>query len=163
MEADMKEVLSLAVFAGKVLCLMVFVTGLKPGSIGAVQTPAKETSHRQSAPQRSGCRAARAATGSWPSCGVNVLSQIKVCENGDSVSGTTKHRHFCRPYSRRTARSRGSFFEAAFEVAEREREAQSCHAPSPLTALPSPGTLADRKSTRLNSSHRSLSRMPSSA
>ena len=37
----MKEVLSLAVFAGKVLCLMVFMTGLKPDRMGAVQTPAK--------------------------------------------------------------------------------------------------------------------------
>ena len=37
----MKDVLSLAVFAGKVLCLMVFVTVLKPdGSIGAVKTSA---------------------------------------------------------------------------------------------------------------------------
>jgi hypothetical protein len=37
----MKEVFSLAVFAGKVLCLMVFVAGLKPDSIGAVQKSAK--------------------------------------------------------------------------------------------------------------------------
>ena len=38
----MKDVLSLAVFAGKVLCLILFVTVLKPdGSIGAVKTSAK--------------------------------------------------------------------------------------------------------------------------
>jgi len=36
----MNDVLTLAVFAAKVLCLMVFVSVLKPdGSIGAVWTP----------------------------------------------------------------------------------------------------------------------------
>jgi hypothetical protein len=38
----MKDVLSLAVFVGQVLCLMVFVTILKPdSSIGAIQTSTK--------------------------------------------------------------------------------------------------------------------------
>ncbi len=37
----MKDVLSLAVFAGKVLCLMVFVTVLKPDGIGVVRTSTK--------------------------------------------------------------------------------------------------------------------------
>jgi len=36
----MKDVLYLAVFAGKILCLMVFVTVLKPDVIGVVQTSA---------------------------------------------------------------------------------------------------------------------------
>ena len=38
----MKDVLSLAVFVGQVLCLMVFMTILKPdSSIGAIQTSTK--------------------------------------------------------------------------------------------------------------------------
>ena len=38
----MNDVLTLAVFAAKVLCLMVFVTVLKPdGSIGAIRTSTK--------------------------------------------------------------------------------------------------------------------------
>ena len=38
----MNDVLTLAVFAAKVLCLMVFVTVLKPdGSIGTIQTSPK--------------------------------------------------------------------------------------------------------------------------
>ncbi|RXG85960.1 hypothetical protein [Bradyrhizobium zhanjiangense] len=36
----MKDVLCLAVFAGKILCLMVFVTVLKPDVIGVVETSA---------------------------------------------------------------------------------------------------------------------------
>ncbi|WP_439374735.1 hypothetical protein ACRQ5Q_26520 [Bradyrhizobium sp. PMVTL-01] len=36
----MKDVLCLAAFAGKILCLMVFVTVLKPGVIGGVETSA---------------------------------------------------------------------------------------------------------------------------
>jgi hypothetical protein len=48
----MNDVLSLAMFAGKVLCLMVFVTVLKPDSrIGAVQTSTKPVDCRM---ERSG-------------------------------------------------------------------------------------------------------------
>ena len=36
----MKDVLCLAVFAGKILCLMLFVSVLKPEIIGVVQTSA---------------------------------------------------------------------------------------------------------------------------
>ena len=37
----MNDVLSLAALAGKVLCLMVFVTVLRPDKIGAVQAPVR--------------------------------------------------------------------------------------------------------------------------
>ncbi|MCC8974632.1 hypothetical protein [Bradyrhizobium brasilense] len=37
----MKDVLSLAVFAGKVLCFLVFIIGLNPNCIGAVQSSTK--------------------------------------------------------------------------------------------------------------------------
>ena len=37
------------------------------------------------------------------------------------------------------------------------------HKPNEFHSVQANGTIADRKSTRLNSSHRSLSRMPSSA
>jgi hypothetical protein len=58
----MKDVLSLAVFAGKVLCLMVFVTVLKPdGSIGAVKTSAKPAE----------CRMARSG---MQGCGLNIFA-----------------------------------------------------------------------------------------
>jgi len=58
----MKDVLSLAVFAGKVLCLMVFVTVLKPdGSIGAIRTSTKPVDCRM---ERSG----------MPECGLNVFA-----------------------------------------------------------------------------------------
>jgi hypothetical protein len=44
----MKDVLTPAVFAAKVLCLMVFVTILKPdGSIGAIQTSPKPVDCRK--------------------------------------------------------------------------------------------------------------------
>ena len=52
----MKDVLSLAVFAGKVLCLMVFVTVLKPdGSIGAAKTSAKPAECRMARSGMQGC------------------------------------------------------------------------------------------------------------
>jgi hypothetical protein len=52
----MKDVLSLAVFAGKVLCLMVLVTVLKPdGSIGAVKTSAKPAECRMACSGMQGC------------------------------------------------------------------------------------------------------------
>jgi hypothetical protein len=58
----MNDVLSLAMFAGKVLCLMVFVTVLKPDSrIGAVQTSTKPVDCRM---ERSG----------MPECGLNVFA-----------------------------------------------------------------------------------------
>src|SRR5262249_53560900 len=40
----MKDVLSLAAFAGKVLCLIVFVTALRPAGISAVQAPVRPAS-----------------------------------------------------------------------------------------------------------------------
>ncbi|MEH2560588.1 hypothetical protein [Bradyrhizobium sp. AZCC 2289] len=43
----MKDVLCLSVFAGKMLCLVVFVTVLKPdGSIGAIRTATKSVDCR---------------------------------------------------------------------------------------------------------------------
>ena len=52
----MKDVLSLAVFAGKVLCLILFVTVLKPdGSIGAVKTSAKPAECRMARSGMQGC------------------------------------------------------------------------------------------------------------
>ena len=52
----MNDVLSLAVFAGKVLCLIVFATVLKPdGSIGAVKTSAKPTECRMAGSGMQGC------------------------------------------------------------------------------------------------------------
>jgi hypothetical protein len=57
----MTDVLTLAVFAAKVLCLMVFVTILKPdGSIGAIRTSPKPVD----------CRKDRSAT---LECGLNVI------------------------------------------------------------------------------------------
>lgn len=50
----MKDIFCVAAFAGKVLCLMVFVTVLKPdGSIGAIRTSTKPVDCRM---ERSGCR-----------------------------------------------------------------------------------------------------------
>ena len=58
----MKDVLTLAVFAAKVLCLMVFVTVLKPdGSIGAIRTSTKPVDCRM---ERSGMQ----------ECGLNVFA-----------------------------------------------------------------------------------------
>jgi hypothetical protein len=57
----MKDVLSLAVFAGKVLCLTVFVTVLKPDSFGVVQTSTKPADCRI---ERSGMQ----------ECGLNVFA-----------------------------------------------------------------------------------------
>jgi hypothetical protein len=66
----MKDVLSLAVFAGKVLCLMVFVTVLKPdGSIGSVKTSAKTAE----------CRMARSG---MQGCGVNILATTSETDVG---------------------------------------------------------------------------------
>jgi hypothetical protein len=58
----MKDVLSLAVFVGKVLCFMVFVSVLKPDSrIGAVQTSTNPADCRM---ERSGMQ----------ECGLNVFA-----------------------------------------------------------------------------------------
>ena len=58
----MKDVLCVVVFAGKVLCLMVFVTVLKPdGGIGAVRTSTKPVDCRI---ERSGMQ----------ECGLNVFA-----------------------------------------------------------------------------------------
>ena len=58
----MKDVLTLAVFAAKVLCLMVFVAVLKPdGSIGAIRTSTKPVD----------CRMERSGT---QECGLNVFA-----------------------------------------------------------------------------------------
>ena len=52
----MKDVLSLAVFAGKVSCLILFVAVLKPdGSIGAVKTSAKLAECRMARSGMQGC------------------------------------------------------------------------------------------------------------
>ncbi|HXO71164.1 MAG TPA: hypothetical protein VN838_19550 [Bradyrhizobium sp.] len=59
----MNDVLSLAAFAGKIVCLMVFVTVLRPDKIGAVEAPA---------------RPATCTTGdSVQRCGPGVLDKIK--------------------------------------------------------------------------------------
>ena len=58
----MKDVVTLAVFAAKVLCLMVFVSALKPdGSIGAMRTSTKPVDCRM---ERSGMQ----------ECGLNVFA-----------------------------------------------------------------------------------------
>ena len=58
----MNDIFTLAVFAGKVLCLMVFVSVLKPdGSIGAVWTSTKPADCRM---ERSGMQ----------ECGLNVFA-----------------------------------------------------------------------------------------
>ena len=58
----MKDVFCVAAFTGKVLCLMVFVTVLKPdGSIGAIQTSTKPVDCRI---ERSGMQ----------ECGLNVFA-----------------------------------------------------------------------------------------
>ena len=58
----MKDVLSLAVFVGQILCLMVFVTILKPdSSIGAIRTSTKPVDCRI---ERSGMQ----------ECGLNVFA-----------------------------------------------------------------------------------------
>jgi hypothetical protein len=58
----MKDIFCVAAFAGKVLCLMVFVTVLKPdGSIGAIWTSTKPVDCRM---ERSGMQ----------ECGLNVLA-----------------------------------------------------------------------------------------
>ncbi|MGY3149665.1 hypothetical protein ACVWYQ_006664 [Bradyrhizobium sp. USDA 3397] len=66
----MKDILSLAVFAGKLLCLMVFVTVLKPdGSIGAVKTSAKSAE----------CSMARSRI---HGCGSNILATTSEADVG---------------------------------------------------------------------------------
>jgi len=58
----MKDIFCVAAFAGKVLCLMVFVTVLKPdGSIGAIWTSTKPVDCRM---ERSGMQ----------ECGLNVFA-----------------------------------------------------------------------------------------
>ena len=66
----MKDVFSLAVFTGKVLCLMVFVTVLKAdGSIGAVKTSAKPAE----------CRMARSG---MQGCGLNLFATTSEADVG---------------------------------------------------------------------------------
>ena len=55
----MNDVFTLAVFAGKLLCLMVFLAVLKPDSIGAVQASTKPVD----------CRIGRSG---MQECGLNV-------------------------------------------------------------------------------------------
>lgn len=74
----MKDVLSLAVFAGKVLCLMVFVAVLKPDSIAAVQTAAKPAH----------CKIARSGL---PGCGLDLFAaasegDVRPCNARPSVA-----------------------------------------------------------------------------
>lgn len=57
----MKDIFCLAAFAGKVLCLVVFVSALKPDSIGVVQASTKPAD----------CRIERSAT---QECGLNLLA-----------------------------------------------------------------------------------------
>jgi len=58
----MKDIFCVAAFAGKVLCLMVFVTVLKPdGGIGAIRTSTKHVD----------CRTERSG---MPECGLNVFA-----------------------------------------------------------------------------------------
>ena len=58
----MKDIFCVAAFAGKVLCLMVFVSALKPdGSIGAMRTSTKPVECRM---ERSGMQ----------ECGLNVFA-----------------------------------------------------------------------------------------
>ena len=58
----MKDIVSLAVFAAKLLCLMVFVTILKPDrSIGTIQTSTKPAD----------CRIGRSG---MQECGLNVFA-----------------------------------------------------------------------------------------
>ena len=62
----MKDIVSLAVFAAKLLCLMVFVTILKPdGSIGAIQTSTKPAD----------CGIGRSG---MQECGLNVFAASQV-------------------------------------------------------------------------------------
>jgi hypothetical protein len=52
----MKDIFCVAAFAGKVLCLMVFVTVLKPdGSIGAIRTSTKPVDCRMERPGMQEC------------------------------------------------------------------------------------------------------------
>ena len=52
----MKDIFCVAAFAGKVLCLMVFVTVLKPdGSIGAIRTSTKPVDCRMERSGMQGC------------------------------------------------------------------------------------------------------------
>ena len=75
----MKDVLSLAVFVAKLLCLMVFVTVLKPdSSIGAIQTSTKPVDCRI---ERSGMQ----------ECGLNIFAATsqaaaRPCIAGPSVA-----------------------------------------------------------------------------
>jgi len=66
----MKDIFCVAAFAGKVLCLMVFVTVLKPdGSIGAAKTAAKPAE----------CRTARSG---MPGCGLNIFATTSETDVG---------------------------------------------------------------------------------
>ncbi|MBR0694710.1 hypothetical protein [Bradyrhizobium lablabi] len=70
----MKDVFCLAVLAGKVLGLMVFVTVLKPDSIGVVQTSTKAVDCRI---ERSGMQ----------ECGSNVFAAISQADAGSCTVG----------------------------------------------------------------------------
>ena len=64
----MNDVLTLAVFAAKVLCLMVFVSVLRPdGSIGAIQASVKPVD----------CRTSRAGV---QKCSLNVLAATSLAD-----------------------------------------------------------------------------------
>ena len=64
----MNDVLTLAVFAAKVLCLIVFISVLKPdGSIGAIRTSTKPVD----------CRMGRSGT---QECGPNVFAAASQAE-----------------------------------------------------------------------------------
>ena len=67
LEDDMKDVLSLTVFAGKVLCLVMFVPGPKSANIGAVRTLAKPAN----------CKIARSGL---PGCGLTLLAAASAAD-----------------------------------------------------------------------------------
>ena len=73
----MKDVSSLAVFVGQVLCLVVFVTVLKPdSSIGAIQTSAKPVDCRV---ERSGMQ----------KCGLNIFTAASQAGAGPCIARPT--------------------------------------------------------------------------
>ena len=76
----MKDIFCVAAFAGKVLCLMVFVIVLKPdGSIGTVWTSAKPVDCRM---ERSGMQ----------ECGLNVLAASQADAGYALHAPTVAHR-----------------------------------------------------------------------
>ena len=70
----MKDIFCVAAFAGKVLCLMVFVTVLKPdGGIGAIQTSTNPVDCRM---ERSGMQ----------ECGLNVFAPASQADAGPCIA-----------------------------------------------------------------------------